>query len=323
MGPPSAYSISKSSPTYVLEYQSEPIIDKKIKETIPLSSKLPSNITQDSLDGNRSSHAPTPFLPFRNEPASLRPICAQLPPRLPPAERLRPGGYLPPCRVSLEAGPGEALRARLLLSFAGTIHLLSGRWQWVGSLQVCSVSWLWKSQFRKAHSLLSQGGNCPLKARRRERGHRCQLRCHKVRGPVHLCTCIRSTCFLLNSWENVCPDSRLNWKSLLTHLWSLCHWDSRLAFDDFLSPLGDSMARFWWQVIENRDLRTLKKAMTWSIVSSVFFFSDVGNLTHWSFLAWSQGLVQYTSLQQIRGLGWVQSFEACVPEGCTAQRPLE
>lgn len=53
------------------------------------------------------------FLLFRNEPASLRPVRAQLPPRLPLAERFRPGRHLPPRRVPLEAGPGRALTWQL------------------------------------------------------------------------------------------------------------------------------------------------------------------------------------------------------------------
>lgn len=55
------------------------------------------------------------FCFFRNEPASLRPVRAQLPARLSLAQRFRPGRYLPPRGVPLEAGPGTAITAHLPL----------------------------------------------------------------------------------------------------------------------------------------------------------------------------------------------------------------
>lgn len=69
------------------------------------------------------------FLLCRNEPASLRPVCAQLPPRLPLAQGLRPGRHLPPRGVPLEAGPGMALSSPLgpAPRFAGAVSVLRRR----------------------------------------------------------------------------------------------------------------------------------------------------------------------------------------------------
>lgn len=63
------------------------------------------------------------FLAHRDEPAPLCSVRAQLPPRVPAAQGLWPGWYLPPCWVPLEAGPGRSPLVSsgcVTLQYAGT-----------------------------------------------------------------------------------------------------------------------------------------------------------------------------------------------------------
>lgn len=78
---------------YVLEHSSEPIV--KEETGMPVSFKVCYMMwredTCDRTDSGIFSPPHTLFLLSRNEPAPLCPVRAQLPPRLPLAERLRPG----------------------------------------------------------------------------------------------------------------------------------------------------------------------------------------------------------------------------------------
>lgn len=120
------------------------------------------------------------FLLSRNEPASLRPVCAQLPPGLPLAQGLRPGRHLPPRRVPLEARPGRALPSHLA-PHPGSPLCRGGRHAPVMTaatrhLKVLLTCWVWEKLAQgDTQHLKVKIGTAALETTWGWEGHACQV----------------------------------------------------------------------------------------------------------------------------------------------------